>query len=150
MNQSATDRIASLEAYPNLSVAAEFIGVDASTLSRREDLRAERRGDRDRVLRATEVLRLATIYRKRSLNDVAEGLIDYAKRVSPDEGERVREEVESFFEGHTISDSQRSEFLALARRLLPEPVYKEVEAAVTEQHAALPEALFGHYPRPTS
>jgi len=150
MDHRATERNASLEAYPNVRAAAELIGVSPSTLSRRGDRLAERRGERDRVLPAAEVLRLAAIYRKRSLNDVAEGLIDYARKASPHEAERVREEVESFFEGRTISDRHRGEFLALARRLLPASLYKQVEATVIEQHAALPEALIGHYPRPTS
>lgn len=150
MDHSATDRTASLEAYPNIRTTAEFIGVAASTLSRRGDLGAERRGDRDLVLRAGEVLRLASIYRKRSLNDVAQDLIDYARKASPTEASRVEEEVEAFFDGHTITDNSRTEFLTMARRLLPASLYKEVEAMVTDRQTTLPDALIGHPPVPKS
>lgn len=146
----AVDRVTSLEAYPNISTAAKIVGVAASTLSRRQDLRLERRGDRDRVLSAAEVLRLAVIYRKRSLNDVAQGLIDHAQKASPDEADRVEGEVDDFFEGRTISEDDRRKLLALARRLLPESLYRDVEATVTEQHATLLEGLLGYSPRPTS
>jgi hypothetical protein len=150
MDNRATDHAASLEAYPNIRAAAALIGISASTLSRREDLLAEHRGERDRVLPAAEVLRLAAIYRKRSLNDVAQDLIDHVRAESPDEAARVEEEVEAFFEGRTISENRRDEFLLLARRLLPASLYKEVEATVTEQHTALPDALIGYPPVPKS
>lgn len=150
MDSRATDRTASLEAYPNIRAAADLIGVSASTVSRRGDLLALHRGERDRVLPAAEVMRLTEIYRKRSLNDVAQDLIDHARKASPSEVARVEEEVEAFFEGLTISDDRRIEFLTLARRLLPASLYREVEAAVTEQHSALPDALIGWIPVPKS
>lgn len=150
MDRPTPNPAASLQAYPNIRTAAEIIGVSASTLSRRADLFAERRGERDRVLPATEVLRLAAIFRKRSLNDVAQDLIDHVARTSAGEATRVEEEVEVFFEGRTISDDRRDEFLALARRLLPASLYKEVEATVSEQGTALPEALIGYPPVPKS
>jgi len=144
------DPAASLQAYPNIRTAAAIIGVSPSTLSRREDMVAERRGERDRVLPTTEVLRFAAIFRKRSLNDVAQDLIDHAERTSAEEAARVEEEVEAFFEGRTISDERRDEFLALARRLLPASLYEDVQAIVSEQGAALPDALIGYPPVPKS
>ena len=150
MDHRAMDRAASLQAYPNIRAAAKIIDVSASTLSRRADLVAERRGERDRVLPATEVLRLAAVYRKRSLNDVAQDLINHAAETSPEEAARVEEEVEAFFEDRVISEDRRDEFLALARRLLPASLYKQVEGTVSEQGAALPDALIGFQPVPKS
>jgi hypothetical protein len=146
MHPPATDHDASLQAYPNLRAAADMIGVSASTLSRRKDLASESRGERDRVLRPAEVLRLASIYRQRSLNDVAQDLIDHAQTSSQEDAARVETEVEAFFERRANSESRRDEFLALARRLLPQPLYEEVEAMVADQGAKLPDALIGYPP----
>lgn len=150
MDRPTMDHTASLHAYPNLTAAAEMIGISPSTLSRRQDLVAEPRGDRDRVLRPQEVLRLAAVYRQRSLNDVAQDLVDHARTASPDEATRVEEEVETFFEGRSISDDHRAEFLDLARRLLPASLYAEVETNLSERADALPDALLGDPPLPKS
>lgn len=144
------EQTSSLHAYPNLTAAAEMIGVSASTLSRRDDLAAESRGERDRVLRPSEVLRLAAIYRQRSLNDVAQDLIDHARTASLQEAARVEEDVESFFEGRAISDERRADFLEQARRLLPASLYAEVEATLSQRGEALPDALIGDLPVPRS
>jgi hypothetical protein len=146
MVPASTDRTASLQAYPNLTAAAKMIGVSASTLSRRDDLVSEPRGDRDRVLRPAEVLRLTSIYRQRSLNDVAQDLIDHARNASSEDADRVEKEVEAFFESRANSDNRRDEFLALARRLLPQSLYSEVEATVSDQDVTLPDALIGYPP----
>lgn len=148
MNQYDNASAESLDSYPNIRAAAELLGVSASTLSRRPDLRAEGRGERDRVLRASEVLRLAGIYRRRSLNDVAAALIEVAQEASPRDAERVAQEVEAFFEERTVSYERLGEFLALAQRLLPPSLYEQVERAVKEQ--GIDDALIGYLPPPTS
>lgn len=48
-----------------------LLGVSASTLSRRGDLQCERMGERDKRVSAGKVMRLAVVYRKRSLGEVA-------------------------------------------------------------------------------
>jgi hypothetical protein len=144
------DHSGSLQAYPNIRAAAEMLGIAASTLSRRDDLAAESRGERDRVLSAIEVLRLAAIYRKRSLNDVAQDLIDHARKASAEEAFRIEEDVENFFEERAVSDDRRDEFLALGRRLLPASIYEEVEKVVLEQGKDLPDVLIGDRPLPSS
>jgi hypothetical protein len=135
-----------LGAYPNLQAAAKMLKVSASTLSRRSDIVVEDRGERDRVLAPSEVLRLAGVYRKRSLNDVAQDLINHAVKDSPDDAMRVEEEVETFFEGRAMSDDRRQDFLAVARRLLPDGLYNEVESAVAEPVAELASAIIGYAP----
>jgi hypothetical protein len=144
------DDVTSLQAHPNIRTAAQLLDVSPSTLSRRKDLAAHPRGDRDRVLSPKEVLRLAAIYRKRSLNDVAQDLIDHARQASATEAARVEEEVEEFFEQRAVSDERRDEFLALARQLLPASLYEEIEATLAERGAALPDALVGDLPLPRS
>lgn len=98
----------SLQAYPNIRAAAQMLGVSASTLSRRADRTAERRGERDRVLPPAEVLRLASVFRRRSVNDIAQALLDHARATAPDEVTRVEEDIEGFFEAHTVAE-QREE-----------------------------------------
>jgi hypothetical protein len=112
----------SLLAYPTLSEAARLLGVSASTLSRRDDLVCERMGERDKRVAAAEVMRLAAVYRKRSLGEVAAGLI---ARV-PEHAEQVREEVERFFEQSEPAGLSAGEFLAEAERALPAELYEQV------------------------
>lgn len=142
-------RATSLRAHPNTRAAAKMLGIAPSTLSRRGDLSTERRGERDRVLAPGEVLRLATVYRKRSLNDVARDLIELAREESsPEDAGAVENEVESFFEGRVLSGEDRDEFLATARRLLPPRLLAEVEANLRQPEDELPDSLTGYPPRP--
>ena len=117
----------SLLAYPTLTETARLLGVSASTLSRREDLAHERMGERDMRIPACEVMRLAAIYRKRSLGEVAADLISRALDNTPTHVEHVQEEVERFFEEGTSSPaSSESTFLAEAKRALPADLYEQV------------------------
>lgn len=145
MNTVTIDRVESLHAYPTLSAAARMIGVAPSTLSRRSDLEPLQRGSRDQVLPPAEVLRLAAIYRKRSLNEVAADLIDSAAEHTPADAERVEEALETFFAGHSQKGSA-DEFLAQARRHLPDHLYAEVEKSVRDGKGRRPEAIVGSVP----
>jgi len=148
--QSAKLAGSSLLAYPNISATARILSVATSTLSRREDLQAERRGERDRVLSPGEALRLAAIYRKRSLNDVAQDLIEHARLISPEDGSKVEEEVEAFFEERVGSTEAREEVLERARELLPPEEFEKVRATLSEPGQPLPEAFSGNLPLPES
>jgi hypothetical protein len=140
------DSTESLQAFPNIRKAAEILGVSASTLSRRQDLATERRGERDMALPPAEVLRLGAIYRKRSLNDVAQDLLDVANAAGADEQRRVEEEIEAYFEANTIA-AQREELLRLARRLLPVELCEQVEASLAREARDLPDMIQGYPPR---
>jgi len=140
-------RVAPLRVHPNLSTAARMIGVDASTISRRKDLRVESRGDRDKVLRPTEVMRLAAIYRQRSLNDVAQDLIEHARVADAEAARAVEAELEGFFERRS-APRRREDFLGLARQLLPAQLYDQVESAVEARADDPPEELDGAFPLP--
>jgi hypothetical protein len=116
----------SLLAYPTLSEAAGLLGVSASTLSRRDDLVCERMGERDKRIPVGEVMRLAVVYRKRSLGEVTAGLIAHARESSPRNAEHVQEEVERFFEQREPSVLSDGAFLAKAKRALPAELYEQV------------------------
>jgi len=139
------ENTASLQAHPNVTQAAEMLGVSASTISRRGDLVKEMRGERDVVLAPSEVLRLARIYRKRSINDVAQALLERAGESEPGEQIRVQEEIETFFEAHTVAD-EREELRRLARRLLPAALAREVEEGLDQPARELPDQIEGFVP----
>jgi hypothetical protein len=116
----------SLLVYPTLSEAAGLLGVSASTLSRRDDLVCERMGERDKRVPAGEVMRLAAVYRKRTLGEVAADLIGRARKCSPEHAEHVQEEVERFFEQREHPALSEGAFLAEAERALPAELYEQV------------------------
>jgi hypothetical protein len=116
----------SLLAYPTLTEAAHLLGVSASTLSRRDDLVVERMGERDKRIPAREVMRLAVVYRKRSLGEVAADLIARARESSPQHVEHVQGEVERFFEQMEPPVLLDGAFLAEAERALPAELYEQV------------------------
>jgi len=138
----------SLQAHPNIRAAAEILGVSASTLSRRDDLASERRGERDVVLAPAEVLRLAAIYRNRSLNDVAQDLLEHAGSAGADEQRRVEAELEDFFDANVASTDQYEQLLTLARHLLPADLCEQIEAVLEERGGELPDAIQGYQPLP--
>lgn len=141
----STDRAESFGGYPTLRAAAAILGVAASTLSRRADVQPLQRGARDRVLPPAEVMRLAAIYRKRSLNEVAAELIDHAAEHGPDDAERAEEAVEAFFAGRSRGESL-DEFLEQARRHLPDDLYAEVERTVRKGAGERPASIVGRVP----
>ena len=116
----------SLLAYPTLTEAARLLDVSASTLSRRDDLVVERMGERDKRIPAGEVMRLAVVYRKRSLDEVAADLIARVRESSPQHAEHVQGEVERFFEQREPPVLLDGAFLAEAERALPAELYKQV------------------------
>ena len=139
------DRTESLRAHLTLSATAKLIGVATTTLSRRADCQPQARGARDLVLSPAEVMRFAAIYRKRSLNEVAAELISRAAALSAEDGERVEAAVEAFFAGQSQKESA-AEFLAQARRHLPDELYAKVKRSVREGSGRLPAGIVGAVP----
>jgi hypothetical protein len=131
----------SLLAYPTLTEAARLLGVSASTLSRRGDLVHERMGERDKRVSAGEVMRLAAVYRKRSLGEVAVDLIGGAQERSPAYVGHVQEEIERFFEDRSAFTQSESAFLAEAKRALPADLYQQVRAVYRTSKGDRPPAL---------
>jgi hypothetical protein len=145
MEPTSISRAESLRAYPTLSATARMIGVSPSTLTRRDDVETVERGSRDLVVAPAEVLRLASVYRKRSLNEVAADLIDAAELVSPADATWVEEAVEAFFAGRTTHEPKR-DFLDQAKQYLPKDLYAEVERTVLKGEGRKPAPIVGHIP----
>ncbi len=131
----------SLIAYPTLTEAAGLLGVSASTLSRRSDLTFERMGERDKRVPAGEVMRLAGIYRKRSLGEIAAELIAYARGHCIVHAEDVQEQIEQYFEQASAPELSGTSFLVEAKRALPAELYEEVARVYRAADSTLPRAL---------
>jgi hypothetical protein len=140
---NTTQQTGSLTGYPNISAAAAMLGVSVATISRREDLARLRRGDRDIAIAPGEVLRLAGIYRKRSLNEVAQALLDHAEDAAREDLGVVEAEVERFFEERVPTREDRERFRELARQLLPADLAGRVEEVLGEKGEALPDFVPG-------
>ncbi|HTZ63254.1 MAG TPA: hypothetical protein VMB51_04055 [Solirubrobacteraceae bacterium] len=134
----------SLNAYPNIHAAAGMLGVAASTLSRRPDVHTQARGERDRVLLAAEVLRLASIFRRRSINDVAQALLEYAGKHAPQEASGVGEEIEHYFEDTGLGEGASEQLLTLAHRMLSPALCESIEAELDASGPALPDVIQGY------
>jgi len=145
LDADRSDATASLEAYPNLRTAAEMLGVAPSTISRRADLHAEARGERDRVVPPTEVLRLGSIFRKRSINDVAQALLDHAEPFGDEAFGQVEREIEAYFDEHTVARSVE-ELRRLARQLLPSELAEQVESSLDQPAGDMPTLVEGYVP----
>ena len=139
------DSTESLEAYPNITAAAEMLGVSPSTISRRGDLRTEARGERDRVLAPAEVLRLGRIFRKRSINDVAQALLDHAEQFGQETRALVEREIEADFDEHTVA-ARIEDLRTLARQILPAELAEQVEASLNEPVGDMPTLVEGYVP----
>lgn len=137
----------SLQAHPNITTAAAMLGVSAATVSRRDDLASERRGERELALAPAEVMRLAAIYRKRSLNEVAQALVVYATENAPEQVEQVEDEIENFIAARREPTVDRQEFLASAKELLPPEVYELVHKTVTAGKGRRPRVITGYTPK---
>jgi hypothetical protein len=133
----------SLLAYPTLTEAARLLGVSASTLSRRDDLVVERMGERDKRVPAGEVMRLAVVYRKRPLGEVAADLIVHTRESSPLHAEHVQEEIERFIEQKEPRVLSDGAFLAEAERALPAELYEQVRRVYQASEGTRPPALVG-------
>src|ERR1700752_2560991 len=83
-----------VEGYPSLRTAATLIGITASALSRRTDVERVPAGREERIP-ASEVVRLAGIYRRRAPSRVAAELVERAIVVDPGLEESIGQEVDA-------------------------------------------------------
>jgi len=125
---SLVHRPAPVRAWPNMTEAAEMIGVHVSTLSRDPQVQTVSAGARDKRLAPTEVLRLTEFHKRRSLNDVAQALISHAATRDPSVAAEVETEVERYFSDRNESTSGKDALFADLQRVLPRPLYEKVKA----------------------
>jgi DNA-binding transcriptional MerR regulator len=146
MATALRDRVDALRAYPTISAAAKMLGVSASTLSRREDLVSEARGERDKVIRPRELMRLALVHRKRSLNEVAASLMAHARATAPETVDSVEEEIEAFVSELEEPSPEVDQLLELAERHLPEHVVRQIRRATEAGRGSRAAPLAGGHP----
>lgn len=112
-----------IRSLPTLSQAAEFIGLDTGGMSRAVralGIEPQRWGRRDKHLEIADVLQIARVAQRASLEEVAGKILEWTERDHPDASERVTEEIDAFF----------------AR--LPRPTAAPEDEFVAELRAALP------------
>lgn len=117
---SSTDYI---RALPTLGKTAEFIGIDASGITRaiqRLNIEPQQWGKREKHLTIADVLRIAVDAQRASLEEVAGALLDWAEGEHPELAPTFAEEIDAFFDA------------------LPAPTATEPDAFVAELRAALP------------
>jgi len=124
-----------VRAWPSLTRAARYLGVDKSTLSRREDLHGERVGQQEIRIAPETVMRLAREYRRRVLDEVAYDLVEHTRQQAEDQVAAVKSEVDAFLAAHPARPSDVAQLLELARQHLPADLYRLVEQATTGGHS---------------
>lgn len=120
--QPRTERVRSL---PTLSQAAGFIGLDSGGMSRTvQSLGIEplRWGRRDKHLAAAQILQIARVAQRASLEEVAGDIIEWTEKNHPEALEQTTADIDGFF------------------AQLPQPTTATpADQFVAELHAGLPE-----------
>lgn len=125
-------------AYPTQSAAATMLLVAESTLSRairRHGIVVQRAGDRDRHVRARDVLRLNDVFRRKIAEELAGELVAYATAREPSLADAVMAEVSAGLELLTDPQPVGDAFLDELRRVLPARWYRETERIYRETTA---------------
>ncbi len=115
-----TERVRSL---PTLSQAAGFIGLDTGGMSRivrSLGIEPLRWGRRDKHLEAAQVLQIARVAQRASLEEVAGSILEWTEQSHPDAVQQTTTEIDAFFAE------------------LPAPIATPAEEFLAELHAALP------------
>jgi hypothetical protein len=92
-----TERVRSL---PTLSQAAQFIGMDTGGMSRivrSLGIEPQRWGRRDKHLAAAQVLQIARVAQRASLEEVAGNILEWTEQKHPDAVQRTTAEIDAFF-----------------------------------------------------
>jgi hypothetical protein len=121
-----------VRAWPSLSQAARYLGVDKATLSRRSDLQTVRVGRQEQRLSPAAVMRLAREYRRRVVDEVAFELVEHARVRVPDQVPTVEQEIDAVLAaGSSAAQVDPASFLAMAQSYLPRDLYELVLEAVS-------------------
>jgi hypothetical protein len=130
-----SNRVRSL---PTLSQAAEFIGLDTGGMSRAVrtiGVEPLRWGRRDKHLEAAQVLQIARVAQRASLEEVAGGILEWTEQNHPDELKQTTAEIDAFFaELPPPLATPADEFVAELREALP-PRWADKAEAIWRAHA---------------
>lgn len=133
--QPRTERVRSL---PTLSQAAQFIGMDTGGMSRivrSLGIEPQRWGRRDKHLAAAQVLQIARVAQRASLEEVAGNILEWTEQNHPDAVQRTTAEIDAFFaELPPPIATPADEFVAELRAALP-PQWADKAEAIWRAHA---------------
>jgi hypothetical protein len=133
--QPTTERVRSL---PTLSQAAGFIGMDTGGMSRIvRSLGVEplRWGRRDKHLEPAQVLQIARVAQRASLEEVAGNILEWTERNHPDAVRQTTAEIDAFFaELPAPTAAPVDDFIAELRAALP-PRWADKAEAIWRAHA---------------
>jgi hypothetical protein len=121
---AARTRSEQLRSLPTLSQAAGFIGLDTGGMSRAVrsvGIEPKRWGRRDKHLRAAEILQVARVAQRASLEEVAGAILRWTESNHPEAVAQTTAEIDEFFAA------------------LPEPTATPPQEFLVELRAALPE-----------
>lgn len=131
-------RAEQVRALPTLSQAAGFIGMDTGGMSRLvQSLGIEplRWGRRDKHLAAAQVLQIARVAQRASLEEVAGNILEWTEQNHPDAVQRITAEIDAFFaELPPPVATPADEFIAELRAALP-PRWADKAEAIWRAHA---------------
>jgi hypothetical protein len=129
------DRVRSL---PTLSQAAGFIGLDTGGMSRAVralGIEPQPWGRRDKHLEVAQVLKIATVAQRASLEEVAGNILEWAEQAHPEALDQTTAEIDAFFaELPPPTATPADEFVAELRAALP-PQWADKAEAIWRAHA---------------
>jgi|SRR5580693_1731650 hypothetical protein len=129
------DRVRSL---PTLSQAAGFIGLDTGGMSRAVralGIEPQRWGRRDKHLEVAQVLKIATVAQRASLEEVAGSILEWTEQAHPEALDQMTAEIDAFFaELPPPTTTPAGEFVAELRAALP-PQWADKAEAIWRAHA---------------
>jgi hypothetical protein len=136
---AAQPRAEQVRSLPTLSQAARFIGMDTGGMSRIvRSLGVEplRWGRRDKHLEPAQVLQIARVAKRASLEEVAGSILEWTERNHPDAVQQTTAELDAFFaELPPPTATPADEFVAELRAALPRQWADKAEA-IWRAHAA--------------
>jgi hypothetical protein len=132
--------------YPSLRKAAEILGVNVSSLSRREldvvEMGAQKR------LAARAVMQEAAYFNRRNSNEVAADLVELAEDQCPEVVDAIEEEITEYMQDREASTGLRpdADWLAEAEAFLPRALFERVRRVYEHADAAGAHHLTGPPP----
>lgn len=127
----------STKAMPTFTMAADLIGVDASTITRAVQslgIQPVRWGGREKHLPVPDLLEIARHARRASIEEVAGGLIEWLQQAHPSQVEDVKTQVDAYI-------ARLPEPVAAA----PEEFLSDLREALPPEWAAKAEAIWRHH-----
>lgn len=141
-SQARTARVRSL---PTLSQAAEFIGLDSGGMSRivrSLGIEPLAWGRRDKHLEAAQVLQIARVAQRASLEEVAGCILEWTERNHPVALERARAEIDRFFaQLPSVTATPAEQFVAELHATLPERWARKAEEIWRAHDGSVPGSL---------